>query len=396
MKILITTDWYRPAANGVVTSVVNLAEGLKRLGHETRILTLSSGLQTTREGEVIRLGSLGAGRIYPGARLRTAFSRGIIRELVQWQPDAVHSQCEFSTFPLARKIARYSGAPLIHTYHTAYEDYTNYFSPYKSVGKKLAATFSERIVSHTDAVIAPTMKIARLLEGYRVEKQVYVIPSGLALGNFEMTDADRATRRELVRSRHGIGMDEPVLIYVGRLAKEKNIAELLSLLQSHSSPDWKLLLAGDGPYRGELETSARELGLSGRVIFAGMVPPERVADYYAAGDVFVSASNSETQGLTYIEAMAASLPLLCRYDECLDGVAEQGINGFTYLEPGQFREYSDRLRSEKYRRELGNAASEAARKKFSADRFASSVAEVYRIASTQKLRLRAGAAVSAV
>ena len=109
MKILITSDWYSPAVNGVVTSVKNLRRELERRGHKVRVLTLS---QTTRSWEkdgVTYLGSLAAGLVYPGARLRTALAGKWVRELVAWRPDVVHSQCEFSTFFLARRIAEEAG-----------------------------------------------------------------------------------------------------------------------------------------------------------------------------------------------------------------------------------------------------------------------------------------------
>ena len=129
MKILITTDWYSPAVNGVVTSVLNLRRELELRGHEVRVLTLSQDLHSSVQDGVTRIGSVAAGLVYPGVRLRTALAGRWVRELVEWGPDVVHSQCEFSTFFLARRIAEELNVPLIHTYHTVYEDYTHYFSP---------------------------------------------------------------------------------------------------------------------------------------------------------------------------------------------------------------------------------------------------------------------------
>ena len=184
MKILITTDWYTPAVNGVVTSVKNLRRELEARGHEVRILTLSPDLRSDSWAGVTRLGSIGAGRIYPGARLRTALAGRWVRELVEWGPDVVHSQCEFSTFFLARRIAEELNVPLIHTYHTVYEDYTHYFSPSVRWGRRAAAVFSRWITGQTDCVIAPTGKVRRLLLGYQVDRPVLVIPSGIDLRRF--------------------------------------------------------------------------------------------------------------------------------------------------------------------------------------------------------------------
>ena len=136
MKILITSDWYSPAVNGVVTSVKNLRRELERRGHEVRVLTLSQTTHSREEDGVTYLGSVAAGLIYPGARLRTALAVKWVRDLVEWGPDVVHSQCEFSTFFLARRIAEELDVPLVHTYHTVYEDYTHYFSPSVRLGRR--------------------------------------------------------------------------------------------------------------------------------------------------------------------------------------------------------------------------------------------------------------------
>lgn len=137
MKVLITTDWYYPVINGVVTSVQTLAAELKKRGNEVRILTLSRNHQSYREGGVYYAGSVGAGRIYPQARLKLPVSGKCIKELILWKPDIIHSQCEFSTFLMAKKIAKELQIPIVHTYHTVYEDYTHYFSPRKKWGRAL-------------------------------------------------------------------------------------------------------------------------------------------------------------------------------------------------------------------------------------------------------------------
>lgn len=168
MKILITTDWYTPAVNGVVTSVKNLQRELERRGHEVRILTLSQSLHSWSRDGVTAIGSVNAGRIYPGARLRTAMAGRWVRELMDWRPDVIHSQCEFSTFFLARRIAEELDVPLVHTYHTVYEDYTHYFSPSVRWGRCAVAAFSRWVAAQVDGMIAPTGKVRGLLQGYGV------------------------------------------------------------------------------------------------------------------------------------------------------------------------------------------------------------------------------------
>lgn len=330
MKILLTTDTWTPTINGVVTSTVTLRAALTAQGHEVRVLTLSGDSHTYTKDGVTYLGSLDAGLVYPGARLRAPALNHAIHDLIDWGPDIVHSQCEFSTFSPARRIAHAAGAPLIHTYHTVYEDYTHYFSPSRSMGRKMAALFTRMICAGCDAVIAPTPKIRRLLAGYGVRCPVRIIPTGLDLQRFAVPQDDDLRKQLGLPSKEE---SKTVLLSLGRLAKEKNTAELIDAMRE--LPDAVLLIVGDGPERAALEQQAQTIGVTDRVIFAGAVPPAEVPRYYALGDVFVSASASEAQGLTYIEAMAAGLPLLCRADPCLDTLVRTGETGWAYHTPAE-------------------------------------------------------------
>lgn len=376
MKILITTDWYTPAVNGVVTSVKNLRRELEARGHEVRILTLSPDLRSETAAGVTRIGSIGAGRIYPGARLRTALAGRWVRQLVEWGPDVVHSQCEFSTFFLARRIAEELNVPLVHTYHTVYEDYTHYFSPSVRWGRRAAAVFSRWITGQTDCVIAPTGKVRQLLLGYGVERPVLVIPSGIDLRRFRRPRDPMA--EAVLRASLEIPAGRTVLLFVGRLAAEKNVEELLELRKALGDRPVTLLLVGDGPHRQALEARAAELGLTAPdVIFAGQVPPEQVADWYRLGTVFVSASTSETQGLTYAEALASGLPVLCRADPCLDGVIRRGENGWQYETAEAFLRQMETILEDSALVTSMGAATAASAEPFSAERFARRVEAVY-------------------
>lgn len=328
MKILLTTDWFTPAVNGVVTSVLNLKHGLETHGHQVRVLTLSPSAHSYTQGDVTYIASMGAGVVYPGARLRISPSAPQVRELIQWKPDIVHSNCEFSTFFLARHIARQVDAPLVHTYHTVYEDYTHYFSPRRSWGRALVSRGSRWVAEQTDGILAPTEKVRDLLLGYGIETPIYVVPTGLDLSQFHTPEL----RQEKVALRRKLGIPEgnTVLLYLGRLAREKNCGELVASMTQLRDRPVTLLIVGDGPVRGELEKQVHELMLGDQIFFTGMVPPEQVPWYYQAGDLFVSASTSETQGLTYMEALASGLPLLCHKDPCLDGVVKEGQNGWQY------------------------------------------------------------------
>jgi len=191
--------------------------------------------------------------------------------------------------------------------------------------------------------VAPTQKVESVLRDYGVNIPIHVIPSGIALERHH----DRISPEERAKRRADLGIpeDHTVLLNLGRLGTEKNLTELMELFAQVVVQKRKvtLLIVGDGPARQELEEQAKALGVAEHVIFTGMVPPEQVSVYYQLGDVFVSASTSETQGLTYIEAAANGLPLLCRRDPCLDGVLVEGRNGYEYEAEQEFCELLDTI-----------------------------------------------------
>lgn len=374
MKILITTECYRPIINGVVTSVVNLQSELEKNGHEVRILTLSPDGRSFTDNGVTYIGSVPA--LYPGVRTALRVHRRELRPLLDWKPDLIHSQCEFSTFRMAKYIAAKLKVPIVHTYHTVYEDYTHYFSPSRTWGRAAVAWFTRNTLKHVQCVIAPTEKVRGLLSGYGVPGDIQVVPTGVDLGQFRRELS--ADRRLLLREKLGLSEKDQVMVSVGRLAKEKNLEEILRFVSNSRYQTAKLLIVGDGPHRQALERCAEELGIRDRVVFAGMVQPGEIADYYRLGDLFVSASSSETQGLTYIEAMASGLPVLCRRDDCLKGVVDSGYNGWQYDAFDQFEKSlelafdgGDRLKR------MGNNARTSALARYSSSAFGASVEQVY-------------------
>ena len=379
LRVLLTTDWWEPAVNGVVASVATLRRELIALGCEVRVLTLSPGIRTRSEQGVYRIGSVSAGMVYDSARIGMPASRRVLSEILCWRPDVVHSQCEFSTYRWARRISRTLGIPLVHTYHTIYEDYTHYYSPSRTVGRKVVATFSRRILSGTDAVIAPTVKVARLLSEYGVRHPVQVVPTGLDLHRFRpaSTEAERADVAAL-RSRLGIRPGQQVVVSVSRLAKEKNLDEVLDRFAALDRPDTVLVLVGDGPYRPELEERADRLGIRERVRFTGVVDPSEVQRWYRLGDVFVSASLSETQGLTFIEALASGVPLVCRRDPSLADVVLDGRTGWQVDTAEEFvARLGEVLDDARLRERMSAAAISHAHASCGAEAFGRSVLEVY-------------------
>lgn len=377
MKILITTDLYTTETNGVVTSVKNLSEELINRGHDVRILTVSNDLHSCRIGNVYYIRSLPLGAIYPDVRMPTSYHHRMIRELVKWQPDVIHSQCEFFSFQFAQHISKKTGAPIVHTYHTLYEQYATYVLPIPGVGEKAVGTLSKVRLKNVQRVIAPTRKVEDTLKGYGLAAPISVVPSGIRLEQH----SHRISRLERAEARLELGIceDDIVLLNIGRLGNEKNLDELVRFFADvrPNHPKLKFLIVGDGPAREELEKLAHTLDVQEYIIFTGMVAPDRVQRYYQLGDIFVSASTSETQGLTYIEAAANGLPLLCRQDPCLRDVMVQGENGYDYTDEESFIFALDvMLTDHAWRKQAGKRSRQIA-KSFGKDAFGTAVEGVY-------------------
>ena len=377
MKILITTDLFTTTTNGVVTSVRNLYEELKEKGHDVRILTLSEGKESYKEDHVYYIKSASIGFVYPDVRMPLSYRSGLIQELIDWKPDVVHSQCEFFSFQFAQRIAKLTGAPIVHTYHTLYEQYVTYVVPSKFIGKQVVRQFSRHRLKKVKMVIAPTSKVEDALREYGVKTEIQVVPSGISLEqhHYRMSKEERSEkRREL-----GIPENHNVLLNLGRLGTEKNLGELLDYFAEalRHNANLTFMIVGDGPDKENLERKALELGIAEHVIFTGMVAPKEVQKYYQLADVFVNASTSETQGLTYIEAAANGLPLLCRKDPCLNDVIKDGINGYEYNNEKEFVEkLTDILMNTEWRKEASEQSEKIA-ESFGKEHFVESVETIY-------------------
>lgn len=377
MKVLITTDLFATNTNGVVTSVRNLMEELEKKGHDVRILTVSEKLKSHIDGNVYYIKSLPLGVVYPDVRMPISYHHRYLRELIDWKPDVIHSQCEYFSYHFAAHISKKTGAPIVHTYHTLYEQYVTYVLPSQRLGSYMVAKLSKLRLRNAEAIVAPTQKVEHVLRDYGIRNPIHVIPSGIALEQHQ----DRISEEERLQGRRQLGIpdDHTVLLNLGRLGTEKNLPELIELLAmalTHS-PKLTLLIVGDGPARQQLEELAHKLGVENHVIFTGMVDPSQVHKYYQLGDIFVSASTSETQGLTYIEAAANGLPLLCRRDPCLDAVLVEGQNGFEYEAEEEFCHFLDIILQNPEWCQAAGAQSSRIASDFDKTAFAEKIEDVY-------------------
>ena len=379
MKVLITTDLYTTETNGVVTSIKNLKEALTERGHEVRVLTVSENRESYTKGDdEYYIKSLSLEWVYPNVRMPYSYHNDIIKEIIEWKPDIIHSQCEIFSMRFAKIIARKTKAPIVHTYHTMYEDYVGYVIPFERLGKWAVKFLSNKLLNKVSIVVAPTRKVENMLKEYGLKKELHVVPTGISLDKHRetMEDEERLARRRAL----GIADDEFVLISLGRLGNEKNTEELINFFANvqKKHPNTRLLIVGDGPNRANLEKMTLELGLKEKIIFTGMVEPAEVQKYYKLGDLYVSASTSETQGLTYAEAAANKLPLLCREDPVLKDVIVNGQNGYEYTNEDDFERSLEFIINNPEWRTKAGVESNIIADSFDKHTFAESIEELYK------------------
>lgn len=385
MKIGIFTDTYYPQINGVATSVLMLKENLEKQGHSIYIFTTTDPKAPTNEYNVFRLPSI---PFASGRRIGVIYHLSIARKIRELQLDLIHTHTEFSLGIFGRMIANELGIPTVHTMHTMYEQYIHYIAKsgvLDAAAKTLARKLSRNFCNTSDAVIAPTEKVEEMLRGYGVRNKVAVIPTGIELDKFAPvrygTDEVAALKAE-----YALTDTDRVLLYIGRISKEKNIEEIFHGLKEYlpQHHEVKFLIVGDGPDRENLQSLTQNLGIGKQVIFIGEKPWDQIGLYYQLGDVFVSASQSETQGLTYIEALAAGLPLIAKTDSCLEHVLFDGVNGFEFSDKaGLLNALEATLSSDSSLQGMSMAALRST-VPFSAMTFAGTVAALYEDTLSQK------------
>ena len=377
MKILIATDCYTYNLGGITGSVLALCAGLRSYGHDVKVLALSNSNKSFKDGEDYFIRSFPA-FYYPGMRMSFAVKDPLLRELEIWKPDIIHVQTEGSARRLSNEIKKHCNANIVMTCHTDYGHFLFGKSKDFPLIKKVMSASGYLLYQNATRVVAPSQKAAEFPFLHKLQNRLTVIPNGMELEKYRKQFLDQ--KRHEFRMSLGIDDNTGVLVSVSRLSKEKNIRELVSFLPKlHKKyKDVKLLIVGDGPDRKHLEKMTDQLHLCDSVIFTGRIPTEDVWQYYNAGDIFVSASTFEVHSMSYLEALANGLPLLCREDDALRGVLEHGKNGYIYRSQKEFINYAYEVLSKKnLRKEMANYSYKSA-ENFSSENFANSMIKVYK------------------
>jgi len=309
MNILMISDVYFPRVNGVSTSIATFRRSLAALGHSCVLIAPAYLAAADDDAGIVRIPSH---YLFLDPEDRVLKAGKILSQEDQLRDrrfDLLHIQTPFIAHHVGVKLARRLGIPCVETYHTYFEEYLYHYIPFlpKPLLKSMARSLTRRQCNHMDAVVVPSRAMHDVLSDYGVRAPVNVIPTGIDPGDLPPGS------RERFCSTHGLDASRPILVHIGRVAHEKNIAFLLDVLHvvRRVVPDVLLVIAGEGPALPSLRRRALALRLERNIRFLGYLRrgPD-LSDCYCAGDVFIFASATETQGLVLLEAMTLGVPVV--------------------------------------------------------------------------------------
>ncbi len=337
MNIALFSDTYLPDINGVATSTHILKNELKKHGHQVLVVTTILPHESDYVDEdhmVLRLPGLDLKKIY-GYRASNIYSFKGMKELKEFQPDIIHIQTEFGIGIFGKIAGEILNVPVCYTYHTMWADYSHYIAPgsMKAVdmaAKKIIEKISKIYGDSCSELIVPSQKTADALREYGISNSINVIGTGLQLEHFSIENKNQKEMDSIIEQYHL--QDRFVVTFLGRIAPEKSVDMLIEAMQKIHPRNAKicLMIVGGGPQLEELQEMVHQLQLDDCIYFTGPKESQYVPSYYHVSDLFVSASITETQGLTFIEAMASGIPALARYDKNLEGVIIDGRNGYFF------------------------------------------------------------------
>jgi glycosyltransferase involved in cell wall biosynthesis len=337
MKIAMFADCYHPIVNGVTTSIQLLLQALTQAGHEVRLFAPAVPGYRDSQPWVRRFASVQF-PLHPEERVSLPIPLRHVREALAFGPDVVHLHTPFNVGAIGWLVAARLGCPRVFTHHTLFEEYLHYVPLPPEVLRPIAVGLCRFFWNTSSVVVAPSQQVAQRQREQGLRRPLQVIPTGVDVESFQGGDPGFA-REEL-----GLGLDEPILLYMGRLAREKSLEFLLEVLARarQTDPRLRLLLVGDGPHRPELQQRAEALGLQEAAVFLGYRGRGDLKHYLAASTLFVFASQTETQGLVLLEAQSAGLPVLAvRASGCTEAVAS-GRSGLL-VEPGDLSAFTETL-----------------------------------------------------
>ncbi|MFA7222625.1 MAG: glycosyltransferase [Bacilli bacterium] len=342
MNICIFSDTYIPEVNGVATSVSSLFQSLKKRGQNVYLVTTGDEKTAGYKDHILRIKGLELKKLY-GYRMTPLFNQDAFKIIEDLKIDVIHINTPFSIGQFGFTVASKLGIPVVYTYHTMLEDYTYYATKgyFDRFSKWTIREFSRSDMERSTEIIAPSDKTMNYLRSINIKKYINVVPTGFDFSRFKnVKDNDQHVLD--IKKKYDIGEDKKVLLCLGRVAKEKSFDVILrgyaTYLDKYPENDSIILFVGDGPQLESLKELANKLKIDKRIRFTGKVNVNETQYYYHCSNLFLSASISETQGLTFMEAMASYVPIFCRFDNNLVGIIENNSTGFFFMEDNEFAE----------------------------------------------------------
>ncbi|WP_303000058.1 glycosyltransferase [Thomasclavelia spiroformis] len=390
MRIAIFSDTYTPDINGVATSTKILKDELINHGHEVLVVTSELPSESDYEDDpndnILRVPGLEIQALY-GYRACNIYSFKGMKEIKSMNIEVIHVQTEFGIGIFGRIVGEALNIPVVYTYHTMWADYSHYVNPINSTAidgliKKAITRISKFYGDKSAELIVPSIKTKEALEKYGLHKNMHIIPTGLELDKFDPKNKDDKLINQ-IKEKYGI-KDQFIVTFLGRIAKEKSIDVLIDAMKEivKENDNILCLIVGGGPYLDELKELVKDDQIEKYIIFTGPKPSQEVPSYYHLSNVFVSASVTETQGLTYIEAMASGIPAVARYDQNLENVIIDGVNGYFFKETNELVSILLNMMNSDCSKMAREAYLHAM--KFSSEVFYEKVIDVYKLAIKQK------------
>ena len=339
MRIALFSETYLPQINGVATHVKTLKEGMEALGHQVLVVTADPKAEVCHMKEgVLRCPAAELKDLY-GYGMAPSYNLERMRLIQAFSPDIAHTHTEFGIGSTGLETARKLKIPFIYTLHTMWDDYLHYVaSPtLQPVVRKMIHRYLRYFASQADAIIGPSVKSRDFLHHCGVKREIEVIPNAVELEQFSRDRTDPVTVK-MLRQFYNIQNDDTVICFCGRLGQEKSVDVLIRFFAQcrQKEAHLKLLLIGDGPALSELKELTRRLNAGSAVIFTGAVPHESVREVYACSDLYATASRSEVNSISMLEAMSMGLPVLQRLDEANPGQVTVGVNGYVFRTAEEF------------------------------------------------------------
>ena len=390
MNIVIFTDTYYPETNGIAVSTKTLVDLLKDKGNQVLVVTsVFNNKIPSNENNIYYIS-------FPNKKRSlfttiSVFNNSIFKHIKAFKPDIIHNQTNGQIGQLGRYTADKLKVPFIYTYHSHYEEYAPYVGS-SIVNRMVRARerkYLQRMMNISTEFIAPSVKIKNYLRKKGVDKYINVLTTGLDADKWVIDESAKKDIKYL-RKKYGIPDENKVLMYVGALSEEKNLDLLINCFSKYFDGEHKyeatLIIAGEGNQQEQLANLVKSLGIEDKVAFVGKVNYDKIKSFFALTDVFVTASTSETQSISTMEAMAASTLVLVKDDETLVGLIERDKNGFLFNDDVDFSIELNRIfsMSEDEKEKVKKAAIKTIKTNFNLDNYYDRVMEVYNRAKRKK------------